>query len=34
MDTGEHSTRKRVLNIESIERMVKRVSEVYNKSTE
>jgi hypothetical protein len=30
MDTGEHSTRERVLNIESTERMVKRVSEVYN----
>jgi hypothetical protein len=29
-DTGEHSIRERVLNIESTERMVKRVSKVYD----
>jgi hypothetical protein len=29
-DTGEHSTRERVLNIELTGRMVKRVSEIYN----
>jgi hypothetical protein len=29
-DTGEHSTRERVLNIKSTGRMVNRVSHVYN----